>query len=102
MTPEILPIDVALEQRPNLWHLFMGVITGATTLVKELDAANKLIARLEAGELHEELTATKAIRKVEQAILKMGDTSKSAKTIRVELLALLDKEYHQEVGKPLC
>lgn len=96
MTPELPPIDIALEQRPSPWNVLWGVITGATTLAKELDAANKLITRLEAGELKEGLVATKALRKVEQAIIKLGDSGKSAKTIRVELLGILDKEFHQE------
>ena len=102
MTPtqleSVIPIDEALDKRPTLWHLFWGILTGATSMVKELDAAHKLITRLEQGELAQELCATRAIKKMEQLIIKLGDSPKSAKTIRHELLALLDKEYHQEVA----
>ena len=84
-----------LENRPNILQVWWGIIRGVTNSWKELAAAQALIHRLEAGELAEEMAARRALKKIEQAIIKAGDTKKSAKTIRHELLAVLDREYHK-------
>lgn len=92
-----LPLDEALYRRPSMFQIWWKILLGMTSTWRELAKANALIDRLEAGELAQELTATRAIKKLEQAIIKAGESKKTSKTLRHELLALLDKEYHQEL-----
>lgn len=88
-----------LISRPNVFQLWWRILKGVTTTAKELQKANQVIIKLEQGDLAGELVATRALKKLEQTIIRFGDTDKSPRTMRHELLAILDKEYYQEVER---
>lgn len=74
-------------KRQSTFGVFWKALTNSSEISKDLTQAQSCIKQLEA----DKQATKKLLLSLEKAIIELGNSDKASKTIRHELLALLDK-----------